>query len=270
MRHLIALVLFFYAFAAKATVDTLSVFSAQMNKPVKVVVIQPDQSDKTKPLPVIYLLHGFGGNYASWLRDAPQLKQKANEMQALLVLPDGGRGSWYFDSPVNPSVKYESFIVNELVPFIDANYTTIHSRTFRAITGLSMGGHGAFYLALRHKDIFGAAGSICGGVDFRPFPANWDLSKVLGPIDQYADNWNKNTVVNMVDSLKSGELQLIFDCGVDDFFLNVNRALHQKLGDQKVAHDYIERPGAHNSAYWRNSIDYQLVFFKKYFSANTL
>jgi S-formylglutathione hydrolase FrmB len=253
--------------SAHASVDTLSVFSTQMNKPVKVLVITPDKMEGTR-LPVVYLLHGFGGNYSSWLKDAPQIKQKANEMQAIIVLPDGGYGSWYFDSPVDATIRYESFMIKELLPYIDAHYPTKNNKAFRAITGLSMGGHGAFYLAIRHKDLFGAAGSVCGGVDFRPFPKNWDLAKALGPLDTHAENWNTNTVINQIDSLRSGDIQLIFDCGVGDFFLTVNRALHQKLLSKNVAHDYTERPGAHNSAYWRNSIDYQLLFFKNWFAAN--
>jgi S-formylglutathione hydrolase FrmB len=185
-------------------------------------------------------------------------------------MPDGGFNSWYLDSPVDSSYKYETFMTKELVPYIDDHYPTINNVSFRAITGLSMGGHGAFYLAIKHKDLFGAAGSICGGVDIRPFPNNWDMSKVLGSLSENKDNWDRNTVINMVDSLKNGELHLIFDCGSDDFFLEVNRALHIKLAANKVSHDYIERPGAHNAAYWRNSIDYQLLFFSKFFKEKNM
>ncbi|MFK5019656.1 hypothetical protein ACI4CV_28090, partial [Klebsiella pneumoniae] len=59
----------------------------------------------------------------------------------------------------------------------------------------------------------------------------------------------------------------IFDCGFDDFFLPVNRAVHEKLLAAKIQHDYIERAGTHNAAYWGNSIDYQLLFFRKKFAA---
>ena len=259
--------LLFLACSAGASIDTLSVFSKSMNKPVKVLVIQPDLRD-TARLPVVYLLHGYSGNHRQWLNDAPQLQQKANEMRLMMVLPDGGFGSWYFDSPVDSSYRYESFMVRELVPYIDANYSTKPHRAFRAITGLSMGGHGAYYLAIRNKSVFGTAGSICGGVDFRPFPKNWDLPKVLGPKDSYPDNWNNHTVMTLVDSLKNGDIKLIFDCVLDDFFLPVNRALHEKLMAKKIAHDYTERPGAHNRAYWGNSIDYQLLFFKNWFVEN--
>ena len=63
-------------------------------------------------------------------------------------------------------------------------------------------------------------------------------------------------------------MAIIFDCGLDDFFLEVNRSLHKKLMELKIEHDYIERPGAHNKDYWGSSIDYQLLYFKKYFNSH--
>ena len=66
-------------------------------------------------------------------------------------------------------MKYETYISKELISTIDKQYNTLAKNTSRAITGLSMGGHGAFYLAFRHPDIWGAAGSMSGGVDIRPF-----------------------------------------------------------------------------------------------------
>jgi S-formylglutathione hydrolase FrmB len=270
MKKLLLYIFFVISFSSKASVDSIAVFSSSMKKPIKVLVIKPDNIPAGSKLPVVYLLHGYSGNYKSWLKDAPGLIQKSYDNQVILVMPDGGFNSWYLDSPVDSSYKYETFMIKELVPYIDDHYPTINKVSYRAITGLSMGGHGAFYLAIKHKDLFGAAGSICGGVDIRPFPNNWDMSKILGSLSENKDNWDRNTVINMVDSLKNGELHLIFDCGSDDFFLEVNRALHIKLAANKVSHDYIERPGAHNAAYWRNSIDYQLLFFSKFFKEKNI
>lgn len=249
--------------ALSAKTDTISVYSKSMNKPIKVVVIQPDKIAKDKKLPVVYLLHGHGGNHKAWLQSAPQLEAKANQLNMLLVMPDGSKNSWYMNSPINSTIQYESFMVNELVPYIDSAYAT---NLKRAITGLSMGGHGAFYLSFRNKGVFGAAGSICGGVDIRPFPKNWELSQLLGDITEQPANWETNTVINIADNLKPGDLQIIFDCGYGDFFLAVNRALHQKLLQKKIPHDYTERPGAHTSAYWGSSIDGHLLYFSKFFN----
>ncbi len=253
--------------AFAGTVDTVSIYSKALKKETRFVIITPSgQKQKADHLPVVYLLHGYSGNYSSWLHDAPQLIAKSDELNMILVCPDGGYSSWYFDSPVDSTFHYETYITNELIPYIDQKYPTIPDRKHRAITGLSMGGHGAFYLAFLHKDLFGAAGSISGGVDIRPFPKNWQLDKVLGTQEAHKENWEKNTVINLADQLKNGEQKITFDCGTADFFLVVNRNLHQKLLDKNIDHDYAERPGQHNKAYWGNSIDYQLLFFKKYFT----
>ncbi|XVJ65206.1 MAG: esterase family protein [Lacibacter sp.] len=247
-------------------VDTIVVYSNSMKKEIKCVIITPDTYKKSKSnFPVVYLLHGYSGNYAQWINHAPQLKQKADELQLIFVCPDGGYGSWYLNSPVDSTFKYETFMIKELVPYIDAHYKTTAQKKYRAISGLSMGGHGALYLSIRNKEVFGAAGSVCGGVDIRPFPDNWDLKKRLGDTACCRQNWEQHTVLNVADGLKNKELRLIIDCGLGDFFLEVNRTLHQKLLRMNIDHDYIERPGKHDKAYWSNAIDYQLLFFKKGF-----
>ncbi|MDP1842563.1 MAG: alpha/beta hydrolase family protein [Sediminibacterium sp.] len=268
MKWLCVIGYLFLTYSATASVDTIQVYSNSMHKPIKVVVVKPLSYNPTQPLPVVYLLHGHGGNYGQWLRDAPILNERATEMNALLVMPDGGYNSWYFDSPIDPAVRYETFISKELVTYIDSAFATKKNKNSRAITGLSMGGHGALYLAIRHKDIFGTAGSICGGVDIRPFPENWEIASNLGVYKDAPNNWEKNTVINLVETLVTEDLQLIIDCGYDDFFLPVNRSLHQKLLRLKIAHSYTERPGNHSRAYWSNSIEYQLLYFKNWFAQN--
>jgi S-formylglutathione hydrolase FrmB len=184
-------------------------------------------------------------------------------------MPDGGTNSWYWDSPVDPTYKYETFVSKELVEYIDSHYKTRADRTGRAITGLSMGGHGGLWLGIRHQDVYGAAGSTSGGVDIRPFPKNWGMSLRLGTIEQNPKNWDEYTVINQVHLLKPDAMKLIIDCGTEDFFYEVNCALHQKLTEAKIPHDFYTRPGVHNWDYWRNSIKYQVLFFSNYFkSAN--
>lgn len=247
------------------TVDTISVYSKAMKKDIKAVVIRPSNYKKIKELPVVYLLHGWSGKYSGWIKESPQLSRTVDDYQIMIVCPDAGFNSWYFDSPIDSTVRYETFMIDELVPFIDLHYKTIKNRQFRAIAGLSMGGHGAMYLSIRHTDIFANAGSMAGGVDIRPFPKNWDLSKKIGDSATNPGNWEKYTVMNVVDQLKPGQLNLVLDCGLGDFFLPVNRAFHQKLQAMKIDHDYTERPGAHNSKYWGSAVDFQLLFFKKAF-----
>ena len=246
-----------------AQVDTLSVRSECMRKGIKTIVVVPDVA-KERACPTVYLLHGFGGNYKTWLQIKPELPRIADRMGFVFVCPDGA-GSWYWDSPRNPDVRYETFISTELVRFVDARYNTIKERSGRAITGLSMGGHGAMWNAIRHSEVFGAGGSTSGGLDIRPFPKSWEMYKQLGARDEHPDVWDTHTVINLVPGLENGRLALIVDCGYGDFFFDVNQKFHEALLERGIDHDFLVRPGEHNNTYWRNSIDYQLLFFQKYF-----
>ena len=259
--------LFISKLSVAAIVDTVETTSQAMHKKIKAVIIKPDDYDKLSAMPTVYLLHGYGGNYSDWVRITPAVQTLADEYHILIVCPDGNISSWYLDSPVNPDWKYETYVGTELVAWIDARYKTIKNRSGRAITGLSMGGHGALYLAFKHQDTFGAAGSTSGGVDIRPFPNNWKMANILGIYAEHPENWEKNTIVNMTHLLTPGKLALIIDCGTEDFFYKVNVNLHDLLVLRNIPHDFYVRPGGHTSAYWANSIKYQLLFFHDYFTA---
>lgn len=255
-------------FVFASSLDTVLVMSESMNKSIPNIVILPDSySSQKENFNVLYLLHGAGGNHTDWITMVPGIKEHADNYNIIIVCPDGGKKSWYFDSPIDEQMKYETYISKELVSAIDGKFNTKAKRTGRAISGLSMGGHGAFYLAFRNQDIWGAAGSMSGGVDIRPFPNNWDIKKRLGDYSKYKEHWEQNSVINMVYLLSTMKLKLIFDCGVDDFYYDVNKRLHEKLVERRIPHDYIERPGGHNWDYWSNSIKYQLLFFNDYFKS---
>jgi S-formylglutathione hydrolase FrmB len=274
MKYFFTIVISMFSLALTAgTVDSILVYSRSMKKNIPCIVIKPsgykNYKKSGKRIPVVYLLHGYSGNHRQWITEAPQLADKADAMDLLIVCPDGGYGSWYFDSPIDSNFRYETFVSKELTEYIDKMYLTISDRNYRAITGLSMGGHGGLYLGSRHKNIFGAAGSIAGGVKLRPFPRNWDISKRIGDTSCCEERWTSYSVMSVIDTLINKELEIVFDCGVDDFFIGVNRELHQKLLNKKIDHDYTERPGAHNRDYWGQSIDYQLLFFKKRFDRHS-
>lgn len=254
--------------AHASTVDTVFVESASMSKTIPNLVIMPDSyalSDNNYP--VLYLLHGANGDFADWLKKVPELKEYVDTYGFIIICPDGGKTSWYFDSPVDEKMQYETYITEELLDAVDKTYRTIPNRSGRAIAGLSMGGHGAFYLSFRHHDIYGAAGSTSGGLDIRPFPMRWDIAKRLGAYAKNKESWEENTVINMIYLLDGSNLKLIFDCGIDDFFYDANKRMHQKLLEYKIPHDYIERPGSHTKEYWANSIKYQLYFFNDFFDS---
>jgi S-formylglutathione hydrolase FrmB len=251
-----------------AKVDTVSTSSHDMHKDIKAVVITPADYSTSRKFPVLYLLHGYSGNYGDWINKDPEITRLSDEYHMIIVCPDGNYSSWYFDSAVKTNSKYETYISNELVSWIDKHYSTIATRNGRAITGLSMGGHGALYLAFRHPSVFGAAGSMSGGVDLRPFPQNWELDKVLGKYSENPENWEKNSVINMLYLITPNQLDLIIDCGNEDFFNGCNNKLHEKLLERKIPHDYTVRPGGHTWEYWTNSIRYHTLFFHQYFEKN--
>lgn len=253
--------------AQASVVDTILTFSPSMQKNIKSVVISPDSYSSEKEFPVVYLLHGYSGNHGDWINKVKGLEKEADHYNIIIVCPDGGFGSWYWDSPVDPTSKYETFVSDELVKSIDSKYKTIKTRKGRAITGLSMGGHGALYLAFRHQDVFGAAGSISGGVDIRPFPNNWDMAKRLGTYSEQPERWEKNTVINMLNLLTPNSLAIVIDCGTEDFFFKVNQNLHEQLLYRNIPHDYYTRPGAHTWPYWANAIKFQLLFMSNYFNS---
>lgn len=257
--------LFVFLFNSKGfatSVDTVEVFSASMNKKIKTVVIRPDNA-KDKVIPTLYLLHGYGGNYSNWVEKVPYLKTLVDRYNYMIVCPDGGIGSWYWDS--SPDFQYETFVSKELVNYIESNFKVCKHKSGRAITGLSMGGHGALYLAIRHQDVYGAVGSTAGGVDIRPFPNNWEMSKRLGEFGENKDKWNAHTVIEMLHLVKPNNLKIFIDCGYDDFFFTVNQELHNKMTYLNIPHTYLNMPGKHNWDYWAQSIGFQMAFFDQFF-----
>lgn len=263
---LIILFCLFDVVAKAAQIDTVLIHSQAMNRDIPIIVVTPEGYQQGQQFyPAVYLLHGYSGNYTDWTSKAPNVTELADQHQLLLVCPDGGFNSWYFDSPIDPASQYETHVSEEIVRYVDEHYRTIPENKGRAITGLSMGGHGALFLAIRHQDIFGAAGSMSGGVNLT-FDINaWEIELKLGRYEENPLRWDSLSVINILDSIQRDSLAMIIDCGVDDFFIEINRRLHHELLQKDIPHDYIERPGAHNWHYWRNAIKYQLLFFRTYF-----
>lgn len=140
------------AWAFQSRVVTIP--SAAMHKSLEATVVLPDQYARGKAadrFPVVYLLHGSGGDYTDWTSNS-QIGKLADRYHVILVMPDGGHESWYIDSPVDPHSRYETYVGTEVVGYVDAHFRTIATRQARAITGLSMGGFGALHIALDRPD----------------------------------------------------------------------------------------------------------------------
>lgn len=244
-------------------VDTVDVWSPSMQRNIKTIVVSPEAKGR---FPVIYLLHGYAGDHLSWLSMIkPELPDIADRYKVVFVCPDG-ENSWYFDSPADKSVRYMTFVSKELVRYIDNHYPTLAFRSGRAITGFSMGGHGALWCAL-NSNMYCAAGSMSGGVNIYPYPDGWEIKKVLGSFSMNRERWKKSSVINNIEQLRG--IDLIIDCGVDDFFYKDNVEFHNRLLSGKIPHDFISRPGSHTHSYWSNSLDFHVLFFCKSFMKNS-
>ena len=116
---------------------------------------------------------------------------------------------------------------------------------------------------LRHSDVFSAREVLA--VAWISAHSETGDERTIGEKAKYPENWEKYTVINLVPTLRKDQIALIFDCGDSDFFLEVNKNYHEALLKQGIDHDFITRPGSHDSQYWNNSIDYQILFFWKHF-----
>lgn len=269
------------AFAAR--VDTLAIPSAAMHKTYRAAVVLPASYAKNKKAsyPVLYLLHGAYGHFADWLKNTPDkqlVHRLADQNNLIIVLPEGETFGFYLDSPVSPDSQFETYLTKEVLPAIDQAYRTVRDRRGRVIAGLSMGGHGALYLAARHPDLYCAAGSMSGALDLTTI--NRKLSPtdaaqraklwvpILGTETNNPERFAVNSVMNLVDQLHRNGLPLIIDCGVDDGLIEINREAHRRLLYNHTPHDYIERPGAHTWEYWQNALPYQVLFFEQVLKGN--
>ena len=228
--------------ARGADVKTFDVPSAAMGETVKVSVVTPASyaADGTARYPVVYLLHGAGNDHTTYLQ--PFLLDGVDKWRFIAVIPDG-KHDWWMDSPLLPKVRRETFVVNELVPWVDAKFRTLPQRQRRAIAGHSMGGQGAMRLGMRHSDVFGIVGNVMGGVDICSTPARKDLVRLQGPYKGNEARWRSFSVLAEAERLPPGALRLFSIVGTEDFFLKPNRDLHELLSKRQIAHEYTEVRG---------------------------
>jgi S-formylglutathione hydrolase FrmB len=224
------------------------------------LLFKPKNYNSAKEYPLLFMLHGHGGDYKQWSEIA-DLDHYANKYNFIIVCPDGDSDSWYVDSPIDSAVKFESYFFNNLVPEIFESYNIDKQNIF--ITGLSMGGYGAINLFLNHPDFFKSAGSTSGILDLLPFPNNWGIKNVLGEQETRRDNWIKHSAIYNLDKIKSLNKKFIVDCGTEDFAYDVNRRFRDSCSIKGIQLNFIQTSGDHSYYYWNNSIVRHLEFFEE-------
>lgn len=141
-----------------------------LEKPVHIRVVMPTGYDpeSARRYPVLYLYHGTSGRPSDWINSGDALATTAGQ-DVILVLPeagyDGDGGGWFvnwWNSGHGGKPMWETFEVNQVIPWVDANFPTIADRDHRAIAGLSQGGFGAMHAAARHPDMFTSVATFSG------------------------------------------------------------------------------------------------------------
>lgn len=269
------------------TQEGRSITSEILDQSVNYSIILPkDYFETKKEYPVVYLLHGLGGNHYSWLEYA-RLSQHIdaavnnNQIEPMIyVMPQGN--STYYVNDFYGKFLYQDMFVNEFVPFIDANYRTIPDTKHRATMGFSMGGFGALILPLKHPDVF----SVCvplsisvrtDGQYMTEIANEWDEQwgrlfggvGLLGEerITQYYKDNSPFHLLNKTNLNRYKEVKIFIDNGDDEQTLSKsNEALHIQLRDFGYDHEFRVRNGGHTFEYWRASLTNGLHFIDDAFN----
>jgi S-formylglutathione hydrolase FrmB len=226
------------------------------------VLLPPSYTQRPEArYPVLYLLHSAGGDYRLWADNTRLIAELASR-EMIVVCPDGTPFGWYLDSPVLPRSGVETYMIKELIPQIDRQFRTIDRSSGRAISGFSMGGHGAITLAAKYPDRFASASSIGGILDLSRWPGRWGLDEVLGPHAEESESWLEHSSMGMSDRFakEAADIKILIDCGLEDFALPENRAFHRRLEELGISHTYRERAGGHDLTYCSRCLPEHLDF----------
>jgi S-formylglutathione hydrolase FrmB len=210
--------------------------------------------------PVIYLLHGLGGGAGDWVSNRARLAAHAAHYRFIIVTPEG-RDGWYTDSATVATDKFETYILEELIPDVERRYRALSTRDARAVAGLSMGGYGALKFGVKHPQMFTLAASLSGAFGAASWEANDpgllafvrpSIARTYGAMDSPARR--ENDLFKLFSDLPPERFPALpfiyFDCGTEDFLINSNRALSELLLKRKIPHEYRQMPGAHSWPYW--------------------
>jgi S-formylglutathione hydrolase FrmB len=242
-----------------------------LDQPAHVQVLLPRGYDPegTRRYPVLYLLHGCCGAYDAWtqLGEAEAITRR---YPLIVVMPEGGSNGWYTDwyAPDGATTRplWETFHVEQLIPWVDARFKTVAQRGGRAVAGLSMGGYGALVYAARHPGLFVAAASYSGAVEEAS-------EEALGPRSENPERWREHLPIDQAAHLKDLELlelrtgdgrpgpyersRDLADCGgcqLEGYLYPSNVRLHERLDRLGIRHVWVHGRGSHDWPYWRRDL----------------
>lgn len=232
-----------------------------IHKAASMNVIIPDKLKGRAP--VLYLLHGLSDDHTAWCRQT-SIERYVSSLNLIVVMPDSHRG-WFTNSASPPGLNWEDHIMQDVIGFVDRTFPTIAQRHGRAIGGISMGGYGAFKLALKYPQSFCSAHSHSGALNriailfssTKVDPFTSEFRSIFGP---EAPGGKDDCLALAAACPKNLRPQLWIDCGKEDFIVQDSRIMHRHLLKLKYPHTYREYPGTHNWTYWDTHIQKALLF----------
>ena len=238
---------------------TLNHKSEAIGKAMQLSLIAPD-SFSEKPLRVLYLLHGLSDDCTAWGRYTSVERYLKFNNDTLVVMPDAHK-SFYADMVFGD--KFYTYITEELPAYIKSLFNVSGKREDTYIAGLSMGGYGAFKIALSRPDNYAAAASFSGVLaiaEHMTADSDWpDLAKIIMG-DQNAKESDAN-LFNLLKKDMKNKPRLLQMCGTEDFLYADNALFKSVIEKTDFDYEYKEAPGAHNWDFWDGCIQYALKFF---------
>ena len=226
-------------------IDSIQYESKTVGSIRKALVYTPPGFSKSKKYPVLYLLHGIGGDEKEWLKGGtPQiildnLLAEGKIKPMIVVLPNGraikddsAKGNIMAPDKVQGFANFERDLLDDLIPFIEKTYPALTDRENRAIAGLSMGGGQSLNFGLGNLDKF----AWVGGFSSAP---NTKQPEVLVPNPEEAKK----------------KLKLLWiSCGDADGLISFSKRTHEYLLKNNVPHVYYIEPGVHDFKVWKNGL----------------
>jgi len=270
------------SFAQTGNVMESLVFeSDKVSYPVEYsVYLPPDYDLSERSYPVLYLLHGYSDDETGWIQfgEANYIADRGiangDFPPCIIVMPDGGV-TWYINS-YDGSDPWEDMFIEEFIPFIEKQFRIRTKKEFRAVAGLSMGGNGALLLSMRHPQLFSSCVAMSSGIFTDEEVLTNDayeryFGNIYGPRPQdgrVSDYWKSYSPLHLLDRVDDEMLKSVrfyIDCGDDDFLYKGNAALHVKMRDLGIPHEYRVRDGGHHWGYWRTGLFDGLKFISEKF-----
>lgn len=253
-----------------------------LGHPVAYCVILPPSYDagKNTRYPVLYLLHGLGGNAQQFINGGgldmlQDLWQQKKIGEFLVVTPSADR-TFYVNS-FNGRVRYQDFFIREFLPYFETHYRVIRDRHHRGISGISMGGYGALRFAFLYPETFGSVSAHSAALVQNPPRAKLSgaqdmaITQFLGsafgaPFDPAY--WTRESPFTIVrDHSRPRNLLIYFDCGSDDDFgfYRGAKAFHELLLSRRIPHEFHLYPGRHDWSYFAQHLPASFEFHSRAF-----